>query len=55
MTNKSKPEPKLLSVLEYAKLSGIGRQAVWKQIKAGKLHAEKVGRSWVIKIEKLEK
>ena len=39
---------KYLSTTEAAKLMGISRVAVFKQIKSGKLRAEKVGRNFVI-------
>lgn len=39
---------KLLSVKEVAKLLGISKVAVIKQINAGKIKAEKVGNSFVI-------
>jgi excisionase family DNA binding protein len=38
----------MLSTSEVAKLLGISRVAVFKQIKAGKIKAKKVGRSFVI-------
>lgn len=49
------PERKLMSVSEYARMKGISRQAVLKQIKKGKLKAEKVGRSYVIFKELISK
>ncbi len=45
---------KNISVTQYAELKGISRQAVLKQIKAGKLAAEKVGNTFVIKVEEAE-
>jgi len=41
----------MYSVTEYATLSGISRQAVLKQIKSGKLPAEKVGNTYIINQE----
>ena len=38
----------LMSVTEYAKLKGISRQAVIKQIYKGKIKAKKVGSVFVI-------
>jgi hypothetical protein len=42
---------KLVTVPQYAKLKGISRQAVIKQIDTGKLNAEKVGRYYIIKLK----
>lgn len=39
---------KYISTTEAAELMGISRVAVFKQIKSGKLRAEKVGRNYVI-------
>jgi len=39
---------KYLSTIEAAELMGISRVAVFKQIKSGKLRAEKVGRNYII-------
>ena len=41
-------EKNLLSTTEVAKLLGISRIAVFKQIKTGKIKAKKVGRNFVI-------
>lgn len=41
-------EDKFISTSEAAKILGISRVAVFKQIKAGKLKAERVGRNFVI-------
>ncbi|MDD5721588.1 MAG: excisionase family DNA-binding protein [Candidatus Pacebacteria bacterium] len=38
----------LLSTTEVAKLLGISRIAVFKQIKAGKIKAKKAGRNFII-------
>jgi excisionase family DNA binding protein len=38
----------MYSVSEYAALLGISRQAVLKQINAGKLKARKVGKAYII-------
>lgn len=37
-----------LSTIEAAKLMGISRVAVFKQIKSGRLRAERVGRNYII-------
>jgi excisionase family DNA binding protein len=37
-----------LSTIEAAKVMGISRVAVLKQIKTGKLRAERVGRNYII-------
>lgn len=39
---------KFISTTELAKLLGVSRIAVYKQIKSGKIKAEKVGRGFVI-------
>ena len=39
---------KFISTIELAKLLGISRIAVYKQIKGGKIKAEKVGRNFVV-------
>lgn len=44
---------KLISVQEAAKLLGISKVAVIKQIRAGKLKAEKVGNAFVIDRDEL--
>lgn len=41
-------EKKLISTTEAAKIMGISRIAVFKQIKAGKIKAKKVGHSYII-------
>lgn len=42
---------KLLSVKQYAQRNGISRQAVLMRIKRGKLKAEKVGHSYIIRVK----
>lgn len=42
------------SSVELAKLLGISRIAVFKQIKSGKIKARKVGRNYVIEREDIE-
>lgn len=39
---------KYLSTIEAAKIMGISRVAVLKQVKSGKLRAERVGRNYII-------
>lgn len=41
-------KPEYISTSEAAEIMGISRIAVFKQIKKGKLKAQKVGRSYVI-------
>lgn len=43
----------LLSTNEVAKILGVSRVAVFKQIKTGKIKAKKVGRSFVIERKEL--
>ena len=43
----------ILSTSEVAKILGISRVAVFKQIKAGKIKAKKVGRNFVIERKEL--
>ena len=43
-----KPNKSLFSVAEVAKLLHVSRIAVHKQIKSGRLPAEKVGRNYVV-------
>jgi len=44
---------KYLSVSEYAKILGISRIAVYKQIKNGKLKAVRIGKNYAIPAEYL--
>lgn len=39
-----------MSVREYAKMRGISKQAVHKQIKKGKLKAEKIGNYYAVSV-----
>ncbi len=45
-------EKEFLSIPEYAKRIGISRIAVFKQVKKGKIEAIKVGRNWIIPVDK---
>lgn len=45
---------KYLSIPEAAKLLGISRIALYKQVKTGKFPAERAGRSYVIASEEIE-
>ena len=45
---------KYLSVPELAKLLGISRIAVFKKIKSGVIHAEKIGRNYAVPREEFE-
>lgn len=44
---------KFLSTSEVATILGISRQAVLEKIKLGKIHAKKVGRSFIVQREDL--
>ena len=50
MTNK-----KFLSTVELAKILNISRIAVYKQIKKGKIRAEKSGRNFIISKNEIDK
>ena len=41
-------EERYLSIPEFAKLIGVSRIAVYKQVKAGKIKAIRIGRNYVI-------
>jgi len=43
------------STVELAKILGISREAVFKRIKAGKIHAIRVGRNYIISRDELPK
>lgn len=45
----------LLSTAELAKILGISRVAVFKKIRNGNIHAEKVGRNYVVSRDELPK
>lgn len=45
-------EKELLSIPEYASRVGISRIAVFKQVKKGKIAAIRVGRNWIIPVDK---
>lgn len=41
------------STAEFARMLGVSRVAVFKKIRSGNIHAEKVGRNYVIASEEL--
>ena len=43
-----------LTIPEYAKRIGISRIAVFKQVKKGKIKAFRIGRNWIIPIDKYQ-
>ena len=45
---------KHLSIPEAAKILGISRIALYKQVKAGKVKAERVGRNYIISSRHIE-
>ncbi len=50
--NKETSSPLVfLTTTQVAKILGVSRVAVQKQIKSGKIHADKVGRNYVISID----
>ena len=46
---------KYFSAPELAKLLGVSRTAIFKRIQSGQIHAEKVGRNYIIPREEYEK
>ncbi len=42
-----------ISAPELAKLMGVSRITIFKKIKAGKIHAQKVGRNYIIPAEEI--
>jgi hypothetical protein len=40
------------TVTEYAKIKGLSRRGVQKQIDTGKLKAKKIGSVWIIMVDK---
>lgn len=49
------PLPEQLSVTEVAQLLGVSRQAVLQRIDAGSLPATRVGRSWAVRADVLDR
>ena len=43
-----------MSVSQFAKLRGVTRQAVWVNIKNGKVKASRVGSCWLIHKDQVE-
>ena len=52
---KNEPKKLHVSVAELAKMLGISRIAVFNRIKKGQIPAEKIGRSYAISIENVNK
>ena len=51
LKNKSileKDNKRYFSAPEIAKLLGVSRTAIFKKIKSGQIHAEKIGRNYII-------
>ncbi len=49
-----KGDKKYFSAPEIAKLLGVSRTAIFKKIQSGQIHAEKIGRNYVIPREEYE-
>jgi excisionase family DNA binding protein len=49
-----KPDKNYFSAPEIAKLLGVSRTAIFKKIKSGYIHAEKIGRNYIIPREEYE-
>lgn len=49
-----KEDKKYFSAPEVAKLLGVSRVAIFKKIKSGQIHAEKVGRNYIISRDEYE-
>lgn len=49
--NKDNKYPTFIPTSEFARLMGVSRQAIIKKIKTGKIHAQKVGRNYIISSE----
>ncbi len=47
-------DKKYFSAPEIAKLLGVSRTAIFKKIKSGHIHAEKIGRNYIIPREEYE-
>ncbi len=52
MENETKP---LKKVKEIAKITGLDRRTIIRHINAGLLKANKIGKSWMVSQENLEK
>ncbi len=50
-TNKNVGYQTFISTSELARLMGVSRQAILKKIKTGNIHAQKVGRNYIIPAE----
>ncbi len=50
----NKKEKKYYSAPEIAELLGVSRVAIFKKIKSGQIHAEKIGRNYIIPREEYE-
>lgn len=49
--NKDSSYQTFISTTELARLMGVSRVAILKKIKTGKIHAQKVGRNYIIPAE----
>ena len=49
-----KEDKKYFSAPEIAKLLGVSRTAIFKKIQSGQIHAEKIGRNYIIPREEYE-
>lgn len=49
--NKDTNYPTFISTTELAKLMGVSREAILKKIKKGQIHAQRVGRNYIIPAE----
>lgn len=49
-----KKDKRYFSAPEIAKLIGVSRTAIFKKIKSGQIHAEKIGRNYIIPREEYE-
>jgi len=50
----NKEVKKYFSAPEIAKLLGVSRTAIFKKIQSGQIHAEKIGRNYIIPREEYE-
>lgn len=50
----NKESKKYFSAPEIAKLLGVSRTAIFKKIRSGQIHAEKIGRNYIIPREEYE-
>lgn len=53
MLTKPSPQPKYISIPEYAQILGISRIAVYQRVKKGIIPAKKIGRNYAILLEQM--